>query len=336
MVGVGLCPRVLDNNSMTIGKVLAADDEPGNLIVITRLLRRRGFDVVTAQDGATALARAESERPDVVLLDVQMPQLNGFEVCRRLKDMPRTRLLPVVLITGLTTSEDRIRGIDAGADDFITKPFVAGELEARVRSLCRLKRYTDDLDSAEHMILTLARTIEARDPNTAGHCERLATYAVRLGQDLGLTDEQLVALRRGGFLHDVGKVAIPDAVLLKPGRLTESEFTLIKQHPIVGDGLCSELRSLTLVRPIVRHHHERFDGTGYPDGLAGDDIPLLAQIMSVVDTYDALTTARPYKPALTPDAARRELSEEVKRGWKSATLVDAFVRSLATMSPLCS
>jgi len=292
-------------------------------------MTRLGYVVVTAPDGATALQAVVHDRPDLVLLDVNMPGIDGFEVCRRLKADPATRLLPVVLITSLTASEDRIRGIEAGADDFLSKPPVIAELEARVRSLTRLKRYTDELDSAEAVILSLGLIIEARDPSTNGHCQRLAKYAVALGTRLGLSDDHLVALNRGAYLHDVGKIAIPDAVLLKRGRLTEPEYALMQQHTVIGDNLCSELRLLEDVRPIVRHHHERPDGTGYPDGLKGEAIPLLARILSVVDVYDALTTARPYKTALPPDQAVRELREEAAKGWKFEAIVEEFAALVA-------
>lgn len=308
----------------TAGKILVVDNEPANVQVFARLMTRLGYEVLTALDGEAALESVARNSPDLVLLDVNMPGLDGFEVCRRLKSDPETRLIPIVLITTLTQSEDRIRGIDAGADDFLTKPPVVAELEARVRSLTRLKRHTDELDSAESVILTLGLTIEARDPCTKGHCERLAAYATALGLRLRLDNDQLIALNRGAFLHDVGKIGVPDAVLLKPGRLTGPEYALMQQHTVIGDNLCGELRLLEDVRPIVRHHHERPDGTGYPDGLRGDDIPLLAQILSVVDVYDALTTERPYKAALTPERAIRELREEATKGWKNPTIVEAF------------
>lgn len=307
------------------GKILVVDDEPANIGVVSRLMTRLGYEVVTATNGELALEAVIRERPDVVLLDVNMPLLDGFEVCRRLKGDAATRLIPVVLLTALTSIEDRVRGIEAGGDDFLTKPFVIAELEARVRSLTRLKRYTDELDSAESVILSLALTIEARDPYTRGHCERLAAYATALGARLGLDDDQRVALYRGGFLHDVGKVGIPDAVLLKRGPLDASEYALMQQHTVIGDDLCRELRSLEDIRPIVRHHHERSDGTGYPDKLTGDAIPLFARIMSVVDAYDAMTTDRPYKTALTLEQACRELRDEARKGWKSEVLVEEFV-----------
>jgi putative two-component system response regulator len=308
----------------TAGKIFVVDDESQNIDVLRRLMTRLGYDVVTASDGESALQSVVRDRPDLILLDVNMPGIDGFEVCHRLKADPATRLIPVVLVTTLTASEDRIRGIEAGADDFLSKPPVIPELEARVRSLTRLKRYTDELDSAEAVILSLGLTIEARDPNTEGHCQRLAAYATALGARLGLADDQLVALNRGGFLHDIGKIGIPDAVLLKAGRLTASEYALMQQHTVIGDKLCSELRLLEDVRPIVRHHHERPDGTGYPDQLTGESIPMLTRILSVVDVYDALTTERPYKLALPSDHAVRELREEAARGWKFETIVEEF------------
>jgi putative two-component system response regulator len=312
-------------NYKTAGRILVVDDDSANVEVFSRLMTRLGYEILTASNGELALESVKANRPDLVLLDVNMPGIDGFEVCRRLKADSATRLIPVVLITTLTASEDRVRGIEAGADDFIEKPPVVAELEARVRSLTRLKRYTDELDSAEAVILSLGLTIEARDPYTSGHCQRLAAYATALARRLRLDGDQVVALNRGAFLHDVGKIGIPDAVLLKPGRLTASEYALIQQHTVIGDALCSQLRLLEDVRPIVRHHHERPDGTGYPDQLKGEDIPLMARILSVVDVYDALTTERPYKPALPPDRAVRELRAEAAKGWKFAAVVEELV-----------
>lgn len=309
----------------TAGKILVVDDERANVDILTRLMTRDGYVVVRASSGAQALEAVAREQPDLVLMDVNMPGIDGFEVCRRLKGDTATRLLPVVLVTGLTASEDRIRGIDAGADDFLSKPFAIDELQARVRSLTRLKRYTDDLESADSVILSLALTIESRDPYTGGHCDRLVRYALALGGQLGLDEDQRVALARGGILHDVGKVGLPDAVLLKRSALTPAEFAQMQQHPVVGESLCGGLRSLQAVRPIVRHHHERLDGSGYPDHLRGDTIPILASIISVVDAYDAMTTTRPYKDAVAPEVACRELCDEVHKGWRSKVIVAAFL-----------
>jgi putative two-component system response regulator len=307
------------------GRVLVVDDSPSFTQIIRRLMTGRGFDVRTASTGAEALAAIAATPPDVVLLDVMMQESDGFETCRRIKADPETRMIPVVLVTGLDGRDSRIRGMDVGADDLLSKPPDWDELIARVRSLVRLKHYTDGLESAESVMLSLAMTIELRDPYTEGHCQRLANYATSLGERLGLADEDLRALYQGGFLHDLGKVAIPDAILLKPGALSDVERAVIRQHPVVGATLCDSLRSLRRVSPIVRHHHERRDGSGYPDGMVGGRIPLLAQIMSIVDVYDALTTARSYKTALTHEAANDCLLSEVEKNWWCGELVREFI-----------
>jgi putative two-component system response regulator len=313
------------SRSNTAGVVLVVDDVPANVELFKSLLTREGFVVLTATNGEQALEIVARERPDLVLMDVVMPHLSGYEVCERIKQDKATRLTPVVLITALQHREDRIHGINVGADDFLTKPVDVHELKARARSLVRLKRFTDDLDTAESVIISMALVIEARDAYTDGHCQRLAGYATALGSALRLSEEDLAALYRGGFLHDVGKVGIPDAVLLKADRLTRAEYTAMQQHPVIGDRLCGELRSLRRVRPIIRHHHERLDGSGYPDGLKGDAVPVLAQIMGVVDVFDAITTERPYKMAASPEHAYEELMDEARKGWRRKDLVEAFI-----------
>jgi len=306
-------------------RIVVADDVEESLSVLCEHLTADGHTVFRALDGEAAFELVHREVPDLVLTDVQMPSLDGFELCRRIKSDAITRLIPVVLVTGLADRQARLDGINAGADEFLSKPVSVSELQARVRSLVRLKRFTDDLDSAESIIISLAMTVEARDQYTSGHCERMAAYAAALGAHLGLPSEDVGALRRGGYLHDVGKIGIPDAILLKPSRLTADEADRMRTHATIGDSLCGGLRLLKLVRPIVRHHHERLDGSGYPDGLRGDEIPLLAQIMGVVDVYDALSTDRPYRAALTRDDACAELEREADAGWRSADLVQTFV-----------
>ncbi len=311
--------------ALTSGRVLVVDDLEPNRRLIASFLARDGYAVDFAENGLAAIDHVVRDQPDLVLMDVLMPEMDGFAACRAIKRHPATRLIPVVLVTALQDSDDRIRGIDAGADDFVSKPFNSHELRARVRSLIRLKRYTDDLDTAESVIVSLALTIEARDQYTDGHCQRLAAYASGLGRHLNLPEDDITALTRGGFLHDIGKVGIAHAILLKPVRLTPDEYAVMKQHTIIGDRLCGELRSLRRVRPIVRHHHERLDGSGYPDGLLGDAIPLLAQITAIVDVFDALTSTRPYKPAVHAERAYEELAAESARGWHRTDLVDAFI-----------
>jgi putative two-component system response regulator len=310
------------------GRVLVVDDSEPFAAALAELLRMRGFVADAVGDGASAMRQLEQHPPDVVLLDVELPGEDGFEVCRRLKDNEATRLTPVVLLTGLRGPEHRLAGIEAGADDFLTKPFDTSELVARVRSLSRLKRYTDELESAESVIMSLALIVEARDAYTEGHCDRLAAYAVGVGRTMGLPEEDLAALRRGGLMHDVGKIGIPDAVLQKPSRLTPHEFEIVKQHTLIGERLCGGMRSLAPVRTIIRQHHERLDGSGYPDGLSGKAISPLAQIVGVVDAFDAMTTDRPYRDAISPGHALDELNRDVTRGRFSRAVVDAFAAVL--------
>jgi putative two-component system response regulator len=307
------------------GKVIVVDDDPADVPEISALLSLDGHSVIFVPDGPAVTALGVLERPDVIVLDVSLPGSRGFELCQRLKHNPSTCMIPVVLVTDAQEAEGRIRGLEAGADDFFIRPINAHELRARVRSLVRLKRLIDDLESAQSIFRSLALTIEARDPTTAGHCQRLSKYATALGAALHLGDDDLALLRDGGFLHDIGKVAVPDAILLKPSRLTPFEQARMRQHTIIGDSLCGEVQSLAALRSIVRSHHERLDGSGYPDGLEGDRIPLLAQIVGLVDCFDALTTKRPYKPALSRESAYDELRKERRRGWRRRDLTDEFI-----------
>lgn len=309
-------------------RILIADDDPQMRELLLGLIEGLGFRAQAVADGDAALAAVIATPPDLVLSDVGMPGLNGFDLCRRLKAGPATRLIPVVLITAIG-EEYKAAGIDAGADDFLSKPVQLGELRVRIRSLLRMKAYTDELESAEAVLCTLAKSIEAKDPCTEGHCERLASLSVLLGQALGLTDGALTALRRGGYLHDLGKVAVPEVILLKPGPLTPEERVVMQRHPLVGEAICRPLRSLRAVLPIIRHHHERGDGSGYPEGLRGEAIPLTARILQVVDIYDALIIDRPYRQALPPDRALDVLDAETQRGWWDPEVVRAF-RSLIT------
>ena len=295
--------------------ILIADDHESSLAGLEGLLSLEGYKVVTASDGEMALSEFWRVQPDLLLLDVNMPKLRGTEVCRRIKNNPETLLVPIVLITALTATQDRVAGIEAGADDFINKPVQRETLLARVRSLLRLKAFTDELERAEAVLFALARSIEGKDPYTQGHCERLADYSARLGERMGLPEEHIRALRRAGIVHDIGKVAVPDSILLKPSRLSRSEQTILRLHPVVGERICASLKSFQLVLPIIRHHHEKMDGSGYPDRLKGDQIPLTARVLQIVDVYDALSTVRPYKSALSAAAALDIMKHEVKKGW---------------------
>jgi len=316
---------------MPAATILVADDDVTSARFLQRLLTREGHHVRIVTTEEDALEACETKPPDLVLIDLVAPRGHGFNVCRRLKEQHVTRLIPVIIVTSQSDSDERLRGIEAGADDFVLKPFDTTELRARVQSLVRMKRYTDDLESAEAVILGLCATIEARDPTTQGHCQRLAWYGMSLGRALGLNDRDLAALERGGFLHDIGKIAVPDRVLLKGGALDANEEKMMRGHTIVGDTLCAGLRSLQHVRPIVRHHHERLDGTGYPDGLRTGQVPLLAQIVAVVDVFDALTTERPYRHPMPHAEAVQVLLDEAARGWRDRALVDAFAGVVGTL-----
>ncbi len=308
--------------------ILVVDDHPQNVLVMTELLATRGYRIISAPHAAAAEIAIRHDPPDLILLDVIMPGKTGYELCRQLKDDPLTRLIPVVMITGLTAREDRLKGIEAGADDFLSKPINPEELFARVSSLLKLKEFTDELETAESVICTLGLSVESRDPYTEGHCERLAQNASAMGRHLKLDEDNIVALRRGGYLHDLGKIAVPDEILKKGSNLTPAEWEIIKKHPVTGEKICRPLKSLRLVLPIIRSHHEHSDGSGYPDGLHRDEIPLLPRILQVVDVYDALRTARPYKPALTHEQAAVTMRGESDAGLWDPELVDEYFRML--------
>jgi putative two-component system response regulator len=305
-------------------RILVVEDQPTQRELLTEMLSLDGYSVVCAADGIQAEALLFDSLPDLVLLDVNLPFRNGFEICRRLKERLETRLIPIVMVTGLTDSQDRLRGIEAGADDFLTKPFDRAELKARVRSLIQRKEYTDELDRADHVLMAMGNSIEAKDPYTVGHCARIAAYSMLLGEALGLSAEELRALRIAGSVHDIGKIGVPDAILLKRGPLSEEEWVIMHQHTLVGERICRPLRSFQSVLPIIRSHHEKQDGSGYPDGLSGDKVPLLARVMQIADVFDALATERPYKFAMSCDEALRQMRAEVERGWWDPALFDLF------------
>jgi len=308
--------------------ILVVDDNPESLELLRTMLSRRGYRLTAVEHAAEAEASIRRDPPDLILLDVVMPGKSGFELCQELKSDPATRLIPIVMITGLTDRQDRLKGIEAGADDFLSKPFYPEELFARVSSLLKLKEFTDELETAESVLCTLGLSVESRDPYTEGHCERLARDAEGLGSYLGLEQECLIALRRGGYLHDLGKIAVPDEILKKGSNLSAAEWEVMKKHPVTGETICRPLKSLRLVLPIIRHHHEHTDGSGYPDGLRDGEIPLLPRILQVVDVYDALCTARPYKPALTHDQASLTMQDEARNGLWDRQLVSEYFSML--------
>ncbi len=310
---------------MTPPTILVVEDDREVRELLAESLAALGYHTLTADSAEGALVLLESVAPDLILTDVHMGAMSGIELTARLKRDPRFQLTPVVILTAVADLDARVAGLEAGADDFFAKPFELAELRTRLAALLRVKHLVDQLERAENVITTLGAVIEARDPYTAGHCERLARYTGALAQALGVNGPVLKALKLGGFLHDLGKIAVPDGILLKRGPLDGPERERIKLHPVVGADLVRGMRTLEEVRPIIRHHHERWDGSGYPDGLRGEAIPLGARIMAVVDVYDALHTERPYKPALAHAKAVEILLHETDTGAWDPRVVTAFV-----------
>ena len=310
------------------GTILVVDDDPEIRAVLADAMLGSGHAVRTAASAEQALAVLERAPLDLVVTDVHMGAMSGVELCARIKSDARWALLPVVIVTAVSDLDSRVAGLAAGADDFFAKPFDFVELNTRARALIRVKTLLDQLERAECVITTLGATIEARDVYTGGHCERLAAYAVALGRALGVPEPLGRALRLGGYLHDLGKIAVPDGVLLKPGPLTPAERQEVNRHPGVGADLVRGLRTLDDVRPLIRHHHERWDGSGYPDRLQGEAIPLGARIMAVVDVYDALRTARPYKSPLPLARTLDVLKAERDAGAWDPVVVNAFLEVL--------
>jgi putative two-component system response regulator len=301
--------------------VLVVDDQPENLDLLTEILETEGYEVETAKDGLEAVSRALAAPPDVILMDVSMPGLDGVEACRRLKHEERTRLVPIVLVTGLQAREDRLAGVGAGCDDFLTKPVDSELLLARVRNMVRTKSLLADLEQAENVLVSLANVLDAKDPYTRGHSDRVARYASALGEAMGLGPEECVNLRRAGLLHDIGKIGIPLEYLNKPGKLTTEEYEVVKLHPAIGYDICLPLRTMAPLALLIRGHHERLDGRGYPDGLKSEAISTALRCLTVSDVYDALTSDRPYRKAMPTASALKIMREEAAVGmWDSSVI----------------
>lgn len=286
------------------------------------MLKSQPYRVLEAKRPSEALTILSQEKVDLIVLDLMLPEISGPELCRRLKSARETRLIPILMVTSIQGAESEIAGISSGADEFLVKPLQPDVVRTRVRALLRNKVLLDSLDEAEAILFALAQAVEQRDPHTGRHCQRLASYSVGIGRALGLPPSDIRSLYRGGYLHDIGKVSVPDAILFKPGRLTDQEWVVMRGHTTVGEGICRPMKSLAGVLPIIRNHHERLDGTGYPDGLRGEDIPLLARVLQIADIFDALTSERSYKPALSNEQAIEILREEAQRGWRDGKLVE--------------
>jgi len=328
----GSLPRLTffdsSENAATPAVVLIVDGEEINRRLLKAILKTAPYKILEARRASEAMELLRSQNIDLMIVDLMLPEVSGPELCRWMKANRATHLVPILMMTSVQGVENEIVGISSGADEFLIKPLHPAVVRTRVRAMIRNKALIDSLEEAESILFALAQAVEHRDPNTGQHCQRLAVASVVLGEALGLPNSDLTTLFRGGYLHDIGKVAIPDSILFKNGRLTTDEWAIMRSHPVRGEEICRTMKSLWPVLPIIRNHHEHWDGTGYPDGLVGEDIPLLARILQVVDIYDALTTERPYKPALSHADAIAVMEEEARRGWRDPELVPLFANTI--------
>jgi putative two-component system response regulator len=304
--------------------ILIIDEIDLNRRLLKAMLKTAPYRILEAKRPSEGFAILEREKVDLLVVDQMMPEMTGTEFCQRVKNDRRTQLVPVLVTTSIQGVDNEVAGFESGADEFLIKPLRPALVRTHIRSLLRKKALTDSLEEAETILFALAQSVEHRDKYTGKHCERLARYGIALAQALGLPRREQVALFRGGYLHDIGKIAIPDAILFKRGLLTEEEWKVMRLHTVRGEDICRPMKTLAPVLPIIRSHHERWDGSGYPDGLRGENIPLLARILQVADIYDALTTARPYKPAFSHQHALEMMLDEVNRGWRDPELVPLF------------
>lgn len=321
--------NIIGSNGGRQHKILIVDDNIQNLELLEGLLSIRGYDIIRASNGKEAIEMVEEYNPDLILLDVLMPVMDGFEACSILKKRQETRFTPIVLVTALDSVDDKVKGIEAGADDFITKPFQKMELLARVKSLIRVKGLMDELENAQDVLYSLAMAIDYNDPYTHGHSQRVAELSFKLAIFLSLSDEDSQNIKNAGMLHDIGKIATDKGVLHKPGALNGTEFKHVSEHPVIGEQICKPLNFAKPLLPIIRGHHEKFNGSGYPDGLKGDEIPVGARIMAIVDVYDALTSIRPYRSDISPEVAIEVMKAEAIKGYWDREILDPFAEMLA-------
>jgi putative two-component system response regulator len=309
--------------------VLIIDEIDLNRRLLKAILKSSPYQILEAKRPSEGMRILDREKVDLVVIDQVMPEMSGTEFCQLLKNDRRTQLVPILITTSVLGAGNEVACFESGADEFLVKPLQPALVRTRVRSMLRNKALIDSLEEAETILFALAQSVEHRDRYTGLHCERLAAYGIALAQALGLPRRDQLALYRGGYLHDIGKIAIPDSILFKRGLLTDEEWQIMRQHTIRGEEICRPMKTLAPVLPIIRSHHERWDGSGYPDGLRGEEIPLLARVLQVADIYDALTTARPYKPAFPHQHAVQMMIEEARRGWRDPELVLLFAQVAA-------
>ena len=310
-------------------RILVVDDDPGQLELQIEILKQIPHcTLLGTRTGEAALEIIAREPLDLLLLDKGLPDCNGDEICHQVRKVYDNQLLPIIMVTGMGDSENLRSSLEKGANDFIKKPFNAVELLSRAKAALERKHLVDQLDNAESVLFTLAKMVEARDPTTGEHCNRLDNTSLHIGRAVGLKSEELMALKKGAILHDIGKIAIPDEILLKPGRLTESEWQVMKTHSEVGANLCAQLNSIRDAVPIIRHHHERWDGSGYPDGLRGEEIPLLARVFQCADIFDALRYRRVYSGPMSRERIIEIFEQELASGWRDPDIGRLFLDML--------
>jgi len=304
--------------------VLVVDDTPANVRLLRAYLTAAGHQVVTASDGAAALRTLASNPCDLVLCDVSMPDMDGFEVCRAIKQAPATRDIPVVLLTAADDDVQRERALKAGADDYVVKPVEKAAVLALVKALLRIGRLKQQVDQMEGVVVSLARAVDDRDGRSPGLSERVAYWAMQLGSAIGLPEDELNLLYKAALLHDVGTLAVPAAILAKRGSLEPSELSQVRRHPAVAEEILGPLPRADQLLPAIRHHHERIDGAGYPDSLTGESIPIFSRIIAIADAYVALTSDRPYRARVSRAEALKILREHAGKQW-DASLVERFL-----------
>lgn len=312
--------------------ILVVDDIPSNLELLEAIFKKAGFGVHKALDAVSALELYNKYPVDIAILDVMMPGVNGFELCKQLKSLSDKNYFPIILLTALNDTKSKITGIESGADDFMSKPFDTLELITKIKSLLKLKELNEELDHSENIIMTLVVAMEARDPYTKGHSTRVGDLSVEFASYLGFSHKDQEVMKKAGLLHDIGKIGLSETVLDKRGKLTAEEITMIKKHTLIGEDICRPLLSLRGVLPAIRSHHERWDGAGFPDGLKGEDIPIMARMLSILDTFDAMVSIRPYRDKMSPEEALTVIEAERHYGQWDPELVYIFLKMMIDLS----
>ncbi len=313
-----------DERGKKVGRILIVDPAAARRWHILQVLEELADKIFEASSTSEGLSILKKEPIDLVLVDLRAPELGAANFCREIRNTPGMKFLQIFVVAESENVESEVNAIEAGANEFLVAPLRDRALRARVQSNLRHKEQVDALDDSEGVLFSLAKSVEDRDPDLSLHCQRLSVIAAAMGVALQLPAHDIQTLQRGGYLHDIGKISIPDRILFKPGPLTPDEWEIMKSHTVRGEKICMGIKFLQPVLPIIRSHHERWDGLGYPDGLRGEQIPLLARILQLADIYDALTTVRPYKAAFSAEEALSIIMEETGKGWRDPHLVRVF------------